>query len=199
MQHRIRQYGLEAGSLEIEYMEQCIGEFAAPKTAQQILHRLAGRDHLVLISLAPSPEDEDHWIPVAFKVGHELLAAEREDGDEALADLSRRLSGCVGFGRHRVFYSWLGATRQLWRRQGHYRALTEQQEEWALQHGYREFVVKTKNRFFGMRAALDHLQFEVVHFEPDRGDNANSKVYMAKLLSEDLIGHHSTSRLITRA
>lgn len=198
MQHRIRQYGLEAGSLEIEYMEQCIGEIAAPKTAEQIRRRLAGRDHLVLISLAPSPEDEGHWIPVAFKVGHELRGAERE-ADAAVSDLSRRLGGCVGFSRHRVFYSWLGATRQPWRRQGHYRALTEQQEEWALQHGYREFVVKTKNCFFGMRAVLDHLQFEVVQFEPDPEDNANSKVYLAKHLSDGLIDQHSTSRLVTRA
>lgn len=196
MQHLIRQYSLESGSLEIEYMEQYVAEFATPKTAAELRQRLRQRDHLILISLAPSPEDGEHWIPVAFKVGHELR---EEETEPALADLSRRLRDCVAFPRRRVFYSWLGGTRQPWRRQGHYRALTEQQEEWAHQHGYQEFVVKTKNRFYGMRAALDHLQFDVLKFEPDASNNANSKVYLSKRLSEDLVQAHLTSRLVSHA
>ena len=182
-------------------MEQYFGEFAAPKTAAELRQRLRQRDHLILISLAPSPEDGSHWIPVAFKVGHELHAPERELlGEEpAIADLSRRLRDCVAFERRRIFYSWLGGTRREWRQQGHYRALTEQQEEWAHEHGYHQLVVKTKNRFYGMRAALDHLQFDVLRFEPDLADNANSKVYLGKDLSADLLRAHLTARHVSRA
>ncbi|MGH9466426.1 MAG: hypothetical protein ACRD1Y_03635 [Terriglobales bacterium] len=198
MQHIIRQYSLESGSLEVEYMEQYFDEFPAPKNAPELQRRLQSRDHLILISLAPSEEDERHWIPVAFKVGHELRAPEHET-ELDVCDLSRRLSGCVPFHQHKVFYSWLGGTRRQWRHQGHYRALTEQQEEWAHRRGYRQFVVKTKNRFYDMRAALDHLQFDVLTFEPDAQDNSNSKVYLSKPLSPDLLHSHSTSRLVTHA
>ncbi|MGH9483031.1 MAG: hypothetical protein ACRD1L_13165 [Terriglobales bacterium] len=196
MQHVIRQYSLEAGSLEVEYLEQYFAEFASRKTAAELRQRLQQRDHLIVISLAPSEEDGEHLIPVAFKVGHELRGQETEP---ALADLSRRLRDCIAFERRRVFYSWLGGTRQEWRGQGHYRALTEQQEEWAHRRGYQEFVVKTKNRFYSMRAALDRLQFDVLKFEPDRADNSNSKVYLSKRLSLDLLQSHLTLRLVSEA
>jgi hypothetical protein len=202
VQHLIRQYSLESGSLEVEYMEQYFAEFAAPKTALDLQQRLRSRDHLILISLAPSPEDESHWIPVAFKVGHELHSPSREAlraEEPAIADLSCRLGECIEFERRRVFYSWLGGTRREWRQQGHYRALTEQQEEWAHAHGYQQIVVKTKNRFYGMRAALDHLQFDVLRFEPDAADNANSKVYLGKDISADLVRGHVTSRRVSLA
>jgi len=198
VQHLIRQYSLEQGSLEIEYMEQYFAEFARPKSAADLNARLSGREHLILISLAPSPDDASHWIPVAFKVAHELRPHDLEP-EPACADLSWRLRDAVGFGRHRVFYSWLGGTRAHWRRQGHYRALTEQQEEWAHRNGYQEFVVKTKNRFYGMRAALDHLQFNVLHFEPDPADHGNAKVYLHKRLSQDTVEAHRTARLVSHA
>ena len=202
VQHVIRQYNLESGSLEVEYMEQYFAEFAAPKTASELRRRLGERDHLILISLAPSPEDGSHWIPVAFKVGHELRLPEREPRrkeEPAISDLCNRLHECVDFERRRIFYSWLGGTRHEWRCQGHYRALTEQQEEWAHEHGYHQMVVKTKNRFYGMRASLDHLQFDVLRFEPDLADNGNSKVYMSKHLSADLLRAHLTSRQFSHA
>ncbi len=183
-------------------MEQYFDEFAAPKTASELRQRLRLRDHLILISLAPSPEDGSHWIPVAFKVGHELHSPAREalrEDDPAITDLSRRLRDCVDFERRRVFYSWLGGTRHEWRQQGHYRALTEQQEEWAHEHGYQQIVVKTKNCYYGMRATLDRLQFDVLRFEPDAADNTNSKVYLSKQLSADLLRAHLTSRQVSQA
>lgn len=201
MHHLIRQYPLETGSLEVEYMEQYFTEFALPKSSAELRERLARRDHLILISLAPSLEDGDHWVPVAFKVGHELclgdLSAAASPADMAVADLARRLQEAVAFGQRRVFYSWLGGTRLEWRGQGHYRALTEQQEEWAHRHGYQEFVVKTKNRYYGMRAALDRLHFDVLKLEPDAYDLGNSKVYLSKRLSADLLRSHLTSRQVS--
>lgn len=189
----IQQYSLDRGSLEIAYMEQYFPEFAAKKTASELAHRLNGREHLILISLAPSPDDDHELVPVAFKVGHELRA---DEADPQLSDLARHLGDCVKFPGRRVFYSWIGGTRTEWRGQGHYRALTEQQEEWALRNGYDEIVVKTKNKYYAMRATLDHLRFDVLKFERDADHPGESKVYLHKNLSDALIKQHLTARTV---
>jgi GNAT superfamily N-acetyltransferase len=170
-------------------------EFSGRKTADEIIRRLKDREHLILLSMAPSPEDPDLEIPVAFKVGHELRAYE---ADLRLADLVHRLQDVINF-EQRIFYSWIGGTREAWRGQGHYRALTEQQEEWAHGHGYQRLVVKTKNRYYHMRATLDHLRFDVVKFEPSHDDNAESKVYLAKKIGADVLKLHRTLRVVEAA
>jgi GNAT superfamily N-acetyltransferase len=196
MGHVIRQYRLEQGALEVEFIEEMFTEFSGKKTADEIMRRLSGREHLILLSMATSPEDPDLEIPVAFKVGHELRARET---DIQLSDLVFRLSDAVNFSNRKIFYSWIGGTRDQWRGQGHYRALTEQQEEWAHEHGYNELIVKTKNRFYHMRATLDHLRFDVIKFEPHRVDMAESKVYMSKRLGIEVLKQHQTSRSVVEA
>lgn len=193
MRHVIQQYSLDRGSLEIAYMEQYFPEFATKKTATELVHRLSQREHLILISLAPSLEDDGDLIPVAFKVGHELRW---DESDPQLADLRHHLGDCVKFPGRRIFYSWIGGTRAEWRGQGHYRALTEQQEEWALRNGYNEIVVKTKNKYYAMRATLDHLRFDILKFERDSGHPGDSKVYLHKNLSDALIKQHLTARTV---
>ena len=196
MRHLIRQYRLEQGALEIQYIEEYFSEFREKKTAEEIISRLSGRDHLILMSMAPSPDDEEQLIPVAFKVGHELRAWET---DPDLADLVAHLRDSVEFQGRKIFYSWIGGTREPWRGQGHYRALTEQQEEWALANDYRELVVKTKNRFYTMRATLDHLRFNIIRFKPRAGDNSESKVYLSKIIGRDLIKDHQTERTVVES
>ncbi len=196
MRHLIRQYRLEQGALEIQYIEEYFSEFREKKTAEEITNRLSGREHLILMSMAPSPDDEAQLIPVAFKVGHELRARET---DPDLVDLVAQLQDSVEFEGRKIFYSWIGGTRQPWRGQGHYRALTEQQEEWALAKSYRELVVKTKNRFYTMRATLDHLRFNIIRFQPKDGDNGESKVYLSKIIGQDLIKDHQTERTVLEA
>ena len=97
-----------------------------------------------------------------------------------LVDLVHRLSDNVQFDGRRVLYTWIGGTRRDWRGQGFFRALTEQQELWAIEQGFDEIVVKTKNRFYDMRGTLDHLRFEVVRYERNSADNAESKVYLSR-------------------
>ena len=196
MEHTIRQYSLEQGALEIQFIEEMFNEFSGPKTADDIIRRLTDREHLILLSMAPSPEDPALEIPVAFKVGHELRARET---DPQLSDLVFHLRDVVDFNRHRVFYGWIGGTREPWRGQGHYRALTEQQEEWAHRSGYHQFVVKTKNRFYRMRAALDRLHFDVIKFEPNAGNIGESKVYMGKKLGAEVLKQHRTLRAVEAA
>ena len=193
MPHLIRQYSLEPGALEIQYMEEYFEEFQRRKTAEEIIERLSGREHLILLALSSLPDDPATMVPVAFKVGHELRCSER---DPRLQDLVERLGGCVNFSGRRVFYSWIGGTRAEFRGRGHYRALTEQQEEWAQRHGFNELVVKTKNKFYAMRSTLDHLRFDIIKFEYNPLDSGESKLYLSKKLVPSIMEEHKTLRRV---
>jgi GNAT superfamily N-acetyltransferase len=194
MEHIIRQYTLEPGALEAQYIEEYFTEFRNKKTAQEIMARLIGREHLILVSMA---EDEDGTlIPVAYKIGHELKETE---SSIQLSELVAELREVVEFPNRKIFYSWIGGTRAEWRGQGRYRALTEQQEEWAHAHRYHELVVKTKNKFYPMRATLDHLNFDVIKFQRHLKDNRESKVYLSKKIAAEVLGQHQTTRFVVQA
>jgi hypothetical protein len=195
MEYHITQYDLEQGALEIQYIEEFFGEFPRKKTATEIIRRLQGRKHLILFANAMLPDDAGIG-PVSYKVAHEITMEETEP---KLVDLVGRLQGYVEFVGRRVLYTWIGGTRRDWRAQGHFRALTEQQEAWAIEKGFDEIIVKTKNRFYEMRAALDHLRFEVVKYERSTADNADSKVYLGKKLHPELLGRHRSARTVVQA
>jgi hypothetical protein len=97
-----------------------------------------------------------------------------------------------------VLYTWIGGTRRDWRGQGFFRALTEQQELWAIEQGFDEIVVKTKNKFYDMRGTLDHLRFEVVKYERNSADNAESKVYLSKKLQPEMISTHRSAKTVVQ-
>jgi hypothetical protein len=196
VEYHITQYDLEQGALEIQYIEEFFGEFPRKKTAAEIIQRLAGRSHLILLANAPLPDDPGTVVPVSFKVAHEIKPNET---DPKLADLVVRLREHVRFLDRRVLYTWIGGTRRDWRGQGQFRALTEQQEHWAVEHGFDEIVVKTKNKFYEMRGTLDHLRFEVIKYERDLADNAESKVYLSKKLVPEILGRHRSARTVTQA
>ena len=194
MEHIIRQYTLEPGALEVQYIEECFTEFSGKKTAEEIIERLKDREHLILLSMAE--DDEGVLIPVAYKIGHELRAQET---NIKLSELVSELREVVEFPNRKIFYSWIGGTRDEWRGQGRYRALTEQQEEWAHAHGFHELVVKTKNRFYGMRATLDHLNFDVIKFHRHLHNNRESKVYLSKKIGAEVLRQHQTTRSVVEA
>ena len=196
MEYLITQYELEPGALEIQYIEEYFGEFPRRKTAAEIVRRLADRTHLILLASSSLPDDPSTVVPVSYKVAHEIKADESEP---KLLELVHRLTGHVQFDGRRVLYSWIGGTRRDWRGQGHFRALTEQQEEWAITSGFDEVVVKTKNKFYEMRGSLDHLRFEVVKYERNEVDNAESKVYLSKKLMPELLERHRSSRTVVQA
>jgi GNAT superfamily N-acetyltransferase len=193
LEYHITQYDLEQGALEIQYIEEYFGEFPRKKTATEIVRRLSGRAHLILLASARLPEDPSTILPVSYKVAHEITLTE---SDPKLADLVARLREHVRFGGRRVLYTWIGGTRRDWRGQGHFRALTEQQEAWAIRQGFDEIVVKTKNKFYDMRGTLDHLRFEVVKYERNASDNAESKVFLSKKLLPDLLHRHRSARTV---
>jgi len=194
MEHIIRQYSLEPGSLEAQYIEEYFTEFRKKKTAEEIIARLRDREHLILMSMAE--DDDGALMPVAYKIGHELHANETSI---KLVELIGELRDVVEFANRKIFYSWIGGTREEWRGQGRYRALTEQQEEWAHAHGFHELVVKTKNKFYGMRATLDHLSFDVIKFHRHLRDNRESKVYLSKRIGAEVLGQHQTTRSVVEA
>ncbi|OFW24319.1 MAG: hypothetical protein A3H97_09790 [Acidobacteria bacterium RIFCSPLOWO2_02_FULL_65_29] len=193
MEHHISQYELEQGALEIQYIEEFFGEFPRKKTAAEIVTRLRGRAHLILLANAALADGT--VVPVSFKVAHEIKAGETET---KLADLVARLRDHVQFDGRRILYTWIGGTRRDWRGQGHFRALTEQQELWAIEQGFDEVVVKTKNRFYEMRGTLDHLRFEVVKYERHQSDNAESKVYLSKKLLPEVLRKHRSAKTVVQ-
>jgi hypothetical protein len=196
VEYLIKQYPLETGALEIQYIEEFFGEFPRKKTAQEITNRLLDREYLILMAEASLPDAAGTVVPVSFKVIHELHAIESEP---KLRDLVARLGDRVRFDGRKVLYSWIGGTRRDWRGQGHFRALTEESEAWAHTCGFHEVVVKTKNKFYDMRGTLDQLQFDVVKYDVHPSDNRESKVYLSKQLTSDVLRAHTSARTVVYA
>ncbi|HTL43238.1 MAG TPA: hypothetical protein VL262_02795 [Vicinamibacterales bacterium] len=195
MDYLIKQYPLHQGALEIQYIEEFFLDFPRKKSASEVIRRLSDRDHQILMAEAPLPDDPGTIVPVSFKVAHELRP---DESDPKLADLVEQLADHVDFGGRRVLYQWIGGTRSDWRGQGHFRALTEEQEVWALANGFDEILVKTKNRFYEMRAALAQLNFNVIRFVRHPGDEAESKVFLRKRLGQHVLDAHRSRRLVTK-
>ena len=196
MEYLVKQYPLESGALEIQYIEEFFGEFPRKKTAREIVARLKDREFLILIAEAPLPDDPGMIAPVSYKVVHEVRLDEAEP---KLRDLVARLRDCVTFEDRKILYSWIGGTRRDWRSQGHFRALTEESEAWAHASGFHEVVVKTKNRFYDMRGTLDQLEFDVIKYEVNAADNRESKVYLSKRLTSDVVRAHTSTRTVVYA
>ena len=195
MEYLIKQYSLQQGALEIQYIEEFFLDFPRKKTAAEVIQRLGERDHQILMAEASLPDDNATTVPVSFKVAHELRAHE---SDPVLADLVAQLEDCVEFEGRRVLYQWIGGTRTDWRGQGHFRALTEEQEVWALANGFDEILVKTKNRFYEMRGTLAQLQFNVVRFVQHPHDTSESKVFLSKRLGQHVLEGHRSRRSVVR-
>ena len=195
MEYLIKQYGLYQGALEIQYIEEFFLDFPRKKSAAEVIQRLGNRDHQILMAEAPLPEDPTTIVPVSFKVAHELRA---QENDPKLADLVAQLEDTVEFDGRRVLYQWIGGTRSDWRGQGHFRALTEEQEVWALDNGFDEIIVKTKNRFYEMRSTLAQLHFDVIRFVPHPVDTGESKVFLRKRLGQHVLDSHRSRRSVVR-
>jgi hypothetical protein len=195
VKYLIKQYSLHQGALEIQYIEEFFLDFPRKKLASEVIQRLGDRDHQILMAEASLPDDPTAVVPVSFKVAHELRAAET---DPKLADLVAQLEDCVEFDGRRILYQWIGGTRSDWRGQGHFRALTEEQEVWALENGFDEIVVKTKNKFYEMRSTLAQLHFDVIRYVPHPVESGESKVFLSKRLGQHVLDAHRSRRSVVR-
>ena len=196
VEYHITHYDLEQGALEIQYIEEYFGEFPRKKTAAEIVRRLEGR-------VAPDPARDGAAARRSRARSCRCRSRSRTrssvpETEPKLVDLVHRLSDYVQFDGRRVLYTWIGGTRRDWRGQGFFRALTEQQELWAIEQGFDEIVVKTKNKFYDMRGTLDHLRFEVVKYERNAADNAESKVYLSKKLLPEMISTHRSKKAVVQ-
>src|SRR3954470_20584250 len=99
LEYRIAQYPLEQGALEIEYIEEFFGEYQRRKTVSEIVDRLRNRDHLILMAMAPPPDDPGSVVPVSNKVAHEIRQAE---DIPKLKDLEIRLRDHVQFDGRKI-------------------------------------------------------------------------------------------------
>ena len=61
-----------------------------------------------------------------------------------------------------------------------------------------EVVVKTKNRLYDMRGTLDHLEFNVIKFEPNADGPRESKVYLSKQLGRAVLDGHRSTRAVVQ-
>ena len=195
MEYVIKQYGLYQGALEIQYIEEFFLDFPRKKTAAEVIQRLSNRDHQILMAEAPLSDEPGTRVPVSFKVAHELRAHET---DPKLADLVAQLEDCVEFDGRRILYQWIGGTRTDWRGQGHFRALTEEQEVWAMENGFDEIIVKTKNRYYEMRSTLAQLRFDIVRFVQHPVDSQESKLFFSKRLGQHVLDAHRSRRSVVR-
>ena len=195
MEYLLKQYGLYQGALEIQYIEEFFLDFPRKKSAAEVIQRLANRDHQILMAEAALSDEPGTFVPVSFKVAHELRAQET---DPKLADLVAQLEDCVEFNGRRVLYQWIGGTRSDWRGQGHFRALTEEQEVWAMDNGFDEIIVKTKNRYYEMRSTLAQLRFDIVRFVPHPVDSQESKLFFRKRLGQHVLDAHRSRRSLVR-
>ena len=57
-------------------------------------------------------------------------------------------------------------------------------------------MVKTKNRFYDMRGTLDQLEFDVIKYEVHAKDNRESKVYLSKRLTSDILKSCTSNRTV---
>jgi hypothetical protein len=195
VEYLIKQYPLQQGALEIQYIEEFFLDFPRKKTAAEVIQRLKDRDHQILMAEAPLPSDPGSVVPVSFKVAHELRG---DESDPRLADLVAQVEDTIDFRGRRVLYHWIGGTRSDWRGQGHFRALTEEQEVWAMANGFDEILVKTKNRYYEMRTALAQLNFNIIRFVQHPTDDGESKVFLRKRLGQHVLEAHRSQRSVTK-
>ena len=196
MEYLIKQYPLETGALEIQYIEETFGEFPRKKTAREIVARLRDREFLILMAEAPLPDDPGMIVPVSFKVVHEIRA---DDVEPKLVDLVDPAQ------RRRAFDRSQGAVQLDWRdaarlaRPGSLPRADRRIRSLGAHLGFHEVVVKTKNRFYDMRGTLDQLEFNVIKYEVNRDDNRESKVYLGKQLTSDVVRAHTSTRTVVYA
>ncbi len=192
MEHRITQYPLEQGALEIEYIEEFFGEYKRRKTASEIVGRLGNRDHLILMATASLPDDPGTVLPVSYKVAHEIRANETIP---KLADLVRAPARLRELQRSPDSLHLDRRDPPRLARPGTFPRAHRAAGSVGDRNGFDEILVKTKNKFYEMRGTLDHLRFDVVKYEP-HPDNHESKVYLSKKLSQQVLDAHRSMRTV---
>ena len=144
---------------------------------------------------APLPDDPGMLVPVSYKVVHEVRAHET---DPKLRDLVQRLGGSIQFDGRRVLYSWIGATRRDWRGQGHFRALTEESEAWAVARRLSGSRRQDQEPLLRHAQHADPAAIRRGEVRAHRPTTLESKVYMSKMLSAEMVSGHRSMRSVVQ-
>jgi hypothetical protein len=147
VEYLITQYELEQGALEIQYIEEFFGEFGRKKSASEIIRRLEGRSHLILLASASLPDDLGTVVPVSFKVAHEIRRTETRA--EARFDLVHAPDTTSSSMDANALHL-IGGTRRDWR-PGTFPGADRATGVGRIDQGFDEIIVKTKNKFYEMR------------------------------------------------
>ena len=102
VEYLIKQYALQQGALEIQYIEEFFLDFPRKKTAAEVIRRLSDRDHQILMAEAPLP-DERRTVDVR-RTGEVLVIRVTDNGvggadpgtGTGLASLARRARSVDG-------------------------------------------------------------------------------------------------------
>ena len=170
VEYLIKQYALEPGAWEIQYIEEYFGEFPRRKTADEIIDAAAR-------SRVPDPDGRSAAARRSDRrAGAGVLQDRPRDprrriGARSCATSSTRLDGSVNFDGRRILYSWIGGTRRDWRGQGHFRALTEESEVWAMARRLRRSGRQGQEPLLRHARRARALQFNVVKHEPHATDS----------------------------
>ncbi|MGF1701032.1 GNAT family N-acetyltransferase [Photobacterium makurazakiensis] len=106
-----------------------------------------------------------------------ILVAE-QDGECLGVKIGYRLSSTC-------FYSWLGGVAPAGRRRGVAQVLLEAQECWAVNQGYQELRVKSRNRFSAMLRLLLRNGYQIEHMEKKDGIDDYRLHFVKQLTAND--------------
>ena len=122
-----------------------------------------------LVGLVPELQalSSEQAIAVASQ-SHFLLHVAKGENDEVLGFKA-------GYDRYRdgSWYSWLGGVVPKVRGRDVAQSLLQAQELWVVSQGFNRIVVKTRNKFVGMRILLARNQYQIVGVETVEGELAD--------------------------
>ncbi|MFM2588381.1 GNAT family N-acetyltransferase [Vibrio sp. TBV020] len=122
----------------------------------------------------------------AHKETVESLAARLEGKSRSLIQVAQEGDNLLGFKigyqlDKETFYSWFGGVSALARKKGVAQKLLEIQEQWAIEQGYKQLKVKSRNQFPAMLRLLIRNGYLIENFE-EKSPIVESRIHFSKAL-----------------
>ncbi len=198
MEYLIKQYALEPGAWEIQYIEEYFGEFPRRKTADEIITRLRDRESLILMAEAPLPDDPSGaLVPVSYKIVHEIRADESITKLRDLVAPSRRRRQ-LRRPAHSLSMDWRHAPR-LARPGAFSRPDRGIRSVGDVARVSRKWSSRPRTATTTCAPCSRSCSSTSCKHEPHPKDSAESKVYLSKLLPAEIARAHRSVRTVVYA